>query len=199
MGERVEPRAPKVLVVDGGPEAPLQAPFAGQGYDVRVVEAGDARLAMDEFAPDVLVIDLRHADPVLTVRHVARRDDAERAAHLRALLEELGAAGTVVRVDDLEVDLQRQLARFDGRQVALTSTELVLLVVLARAGGIVPKHELLATVWGSPAANPNNLEVHISSLRRKLSRLGPELIRTVRGVGYGLGVVHATSGVARAE
>lgn len=48
---------------------------------------------------------------------------------------------------------------------------------------MVPKGQLLGQVWGYDA-DDHLLEVHMSSLRRKLEAYGPRLIQTVRGTGY---------------
>ena len=56
---------------------------------------------------------------------------------------------------------------------------------MLRAGRIVPKAELERLVLGFDAELASNaLEVHVSSLRRKLGR---ELVDTVRGIGYRVG------------
>ncbi len=67
----------------------------------------------------------------------------------------------------------------------LTGREWAVLEALAlRAGRIVAKSELEALVLGFDATLASNaLEVHVSSLRRKLGR---ELVETVRGLGYRL-------------
>jgi DNA-binding response OmpR family regulator len=182
----------RVLVVDGGADAPLATPFAGDGYELRVVDAVEARTALVEFAPDVLVIDLRHADPLLTVRHMSRREEHDRALRLEALVAELSAHPAAVdgrlSFAGLELDLRRHLVAADAGTVALTTTEAVLLALLAVAGDgiVVARRVLLERVWGDVAVSPNVLEVHVSSLRRKLADLRPGLIGTVRGVGYRL-------------
>ncbi|HSC00974.1 MAG TPA: winged helix-turn-helix domain-containing protein, partial [Burkholderiaceae bacterium] len=73
----------------------------------------------------------------------------------------------------------------DGERVDLTAREWALLEALAlRSGRIVLKGELERLVHGSDVEITSNaLEVHISSLRRKLGR---DLIDTVRGLGYRL-------------
>jgi len=72
-----------------------------------------------------------------------------------------------------------------GRDVALTRTEFDLLATLARdPGKVISKPQLLARVWGFDAYDVHLVEVHMSSLRRKLHANGPPLIHTVRGVGY---------------
>ncbi len=75
------------------------------------------------------------------------------------------------------------------RSVELTPTEYALLRFLVRnAGRIVPKEQLLRHVWQYEHAPQEStvVETYISYLRRKLDTLGPPLITTRRGVGYGL-------------
>ena len=72
----------------------------------------------------------------------------------------------------------------DGRQVTLTQREFDLLDYLVRrAGRVVTRDELLESVWGfvSPGET-RTVEVHVAQLRKKLGH--PDLIETVRGLGY---------------
>ena len=73
----------------------------------------------------------------------------------------------------------------DGVQVALTSREFAILECLARrAGEVVPKRDILDSVWDDAFDGPDNVvEVHVHALRRKL---GAEAIETIRGAGYRL-------------
>src|SRR5205085_10611278 len=85
---------------------------------------------------------------------------------------------------DLVVDERTQLATRAGVPISLTATEFQLLGVLMRnRARVVPKGQLLGQVWGYDA-DDHLLEVHMSSLRRKLEAHGPRLIQTVRGMGY---------------
>ena len=85
----------------------------------------------------------------------------------------------------LALDLVRQEVRIGTKFVSLTHREAMLLAeLMEHAGEVVSKQRLLSTVWGyyfSPGTNV--LDVYVRRLRGKL---GPELISTVRGVGYGL-------------
>jgi DNA-binding winged helix-turn-helix (wHTH) protein len=68
---------------------------------------------------------------------------------------------------------------------AITHREFLLLTMLARHPNRVLNREVLMDrLWGHEAVTPNTIEVHISSLRRKLETHGPRLIFTVRRVGY---------------
>ncbi|MCW2954445.1 MAG: DNA-binding response regulator [Conexibacter sp.] len=74
--------------------------------------------------------------------------------------------------------------RVDGREVELTQREFDLLdYLIERPNTVVSRDDLLESVWGFLApGETRTVEVHVAQLRKKLGR--PELIRTVRGVGY---------------
>jgi two-component system OmpR family response regulator len=129
----------------------------------------DRVLALDDGADDYLVKPFAPEELVARLRAVRRRS--------------AGAAQSRLRVADVELDLAARAAFVQGRQVDLTAREWALAEALAlRAGRIVPKADLDRLVLGLDAAVTSNaLEVHVSSLRRKLGR---ELIETVRGLGY---------------
>lgn len=71
----------------------------------------------------------------------------------------------------------------DGNLLSLTLTEYKILQLLMRSTGIVTRQALLDTLWDVDArfVDDNTLSVHVSRLRDKI---GPEHIKTVRGVGY---------------
>ncbi len=114
---------------------------------------------------------------------------AELVARVRALLRRSGAlSGGRITAGPLRIDENGRRVYLDEAPVDLTRIELELLAVLARQSGrVVSKPELLRRVWGFDGYDHNLVEVHVSSLRRKL---GPaaSLIETVRGVGYVLRV-----------
>ncbi|CAM5694436.1 response regulator transcription factor [Streptomyces aurantiogriseus] len=94
-----------------------------------------------------------------------------------------------LRYGDLELDETTYSVHRAGRTVELTPTEYALLRFLVRNGGrIVPKEQLLRHVWQYEHTPPEStvVETYISYLRRKLDALGPPVITTRRGVGYGL-------------
>ncbi|WP_320778166.1 response regulator transcription factor [Streptomyces sp. CRN 30] len=94
-----------------------------------------------------------------------------------------------LRYGDLELDETTYTARRGAGSVELTPTEYALLRFLVRnAGRIVPKEQLLRHVWSYEHAPSEStvVETYVSYLRRKLDALGPPLITTRRGVGYGL-------------
>jgi two-component system, OmpR family, response regulator len=93
--------------------------------------------------------------------------------------------GEVIRAGDVTLDVGRLVADIGNGPVPLTRLEFLLLRELAEhVGQSVPKGTLLATVWGydfDPGSNVVDVCV-----RRLRSKLGFDLIKTVRGEGYQL-------------
>ncbi len=111
---------------------------------------------------------------------------AELVARMTAILRRRGRAPGVVEIGDLLLDLDAGAVVRAGEPVTLTGTELRLLAFLAgERGRTLSKTQILTQVWGYDSYDPNLVEVHVSSLRRKLEEGGgPRLIQTVRGIGY---------------
>ncbi|THV37113.1 response regulator transcription factor [Glycomyces buryatensis] len=95
-------------------------------------------------------------------------------------------ADDTVSVADLIMDLSAHQVSRGGKTIDLSPTEFRLLRYLAaNAGRVVSKQELLKQVWGYDFDTESSLaETYVFYLRRKLDKLGPRLIHTVRGVGY---------------
>jgi two-component system, OmpR family, KDP operon response regulator KdpE len=117
-------------------------------------------------------------------------DPDELVARVRAVLRRTNGAlaAGVLRVGDLEIDLERRLVIRQGELVALSRTEWLLLQQLAaNAGRVVLHSELLTKVWGPEYRDDlQYLRVWISRLRRKLgAAVGePGPITTFQGIGY---------------
>jgi two-component system response regulator MprA len=89
----------------------------------------------------------------------------------------------------LRLDPVGHTVRLGDRSEPLTPTEFRLLAALAaRPGGVVRRHELVASGWPDGAiVHDNTLDTYLKRLRRKLRELGAgNAITTVRGVGYEL-------------
>jgi DNA-binding response OmpR family regulator len=111
----------------------------------------------------------------------------ELTARVKAVLRRAGQASTVEDVSALgPVTLARgsREVRVEEREIELTQREFDLLEYLLRnAGQVVTRDELLEAVWGfALPGQTRTVEVHVAQLRKKLGH--PELIRTVRGLGY---------------
>ncbi len=92
-----------------------------------------------------------------------------------------------VEAAGLRMDLQARRAWRGGRELELTRTEFELLELLVRNAGIVLDHSTIYDrIWGYDfGPGSKNLAVYVGYLRRKLDEPGaPQLIHTVRGVGY---------------
>lgn len=91
----------------------------------------------------------------------------------------------VLRSGELSLDVGRLQANVGRGPVALTRLEFLLLrELMGHAGHSVPKDQLLASIWGydfDPGSNVVDVCV-----RRLRSKLGFDLIKTVRGAGYRL-------------
>ena len=92
----------------------------------------------------------------------------------------------VLVVGGLEVDRRQHQVRVDGQEIALTPKEFALLELLATdPGAAIDRRRILEDVWGTRWYGPSKtIDVHISSLRRKLG--DPGWIETVRGMGFRL-------------
>jgi DNA-binding response OmpR family regulator len=96
------------------------------------------------------------------------------------------ANGQVLDFGRLQLDLPAHEVRLDGEPVPITAREFALLRLLAEhPRRVFPREELFARIWGS-YGDQTTVWVHIRRLREKLERdpAQPELIATVRGVGY---------------
>jgi DNA-binding response OmpR family regulator len=111
-------------------------------------------------------------------------------ARLRALLRRGSRERpSVLSVGDIQIDPATRSVRRDGHEVELTAKEFSILEYLARRQSeVVSKSDLLAHAWDFAFDGaPNNVEVHISNLRRKIDRdFHRNSLRTVRGSGYRL-------------
>lgn len=108
----------------------------------------------------------------------------ELAARMRALLRRDVARGdNVLRNGDLALDPVARTVTRDGAPVDLSNREFALLAaLLERPGTALSRTQLEGRLYGwGDEVESNAVEVHVHNLRKKL---GPDAIRTIRGVGY---------------
>lgn len=131
------------------------------------------------------------ADDYVTKPYSSR----ELIARIRAVLRrgEIGDATVVdgvLSVGPIRLDSDRHVISVNGEQVALPLKEFELLEFLMRnSGRVLTRMQLIDRVWGSDyVGDTKTLDVHIKRLRAKVEKdpANPEMIQTVRGMGYKL-------------
>ncbi|MEU0006657.1 response regulator transcription factor [Streptomyces sp. NPDC006314] len=158
-----------------------------------LVETADRIAGLDAGADDYVVKPFDVEEVFARLRALLRRTSPVPAAAG-------GSGGTTdpgradVRISDrqleaagLRMDLQARRAWRGRRELELTRTEFELLELLVRNAAIVLDHSTIYDrIWGYDfGPGSKNLAVYVGYLRRKLDEPGaPQLIHTVRGVGY---------------
>ena len=152
---------------------------AGKTLPVLVLTARDAVedrvIGLDAGADDYLVKPFAFAELLARLRVLLRRERGDRE--------------TVLRADDLVLDLLKRSATRGGQELPLSQREFEVLAYLLRhKNRIVTRDMLGREVWHEPNyALTNVIDAYISLLRRKVERPGQRpLIHTLRGVGYTL-------------
>jgi DNA-binding response OmpR family regulator len=93
----------------------------------------------------------------------------------------------VLRVEDLELDLDRKVARRGGKTIDLTAKEFSLLSYLIRnKNKVISRTEILEKVWDAGFDTTTNvIDVYINFLRKKIDKDFPnKIIHTMVGMGY---------------
>jgi two-component system response regulator RegX3 len=169
----------------------------GSGYDV-------CRRLRERSAVPIIMLTARGEETDRVVGLELGADDyvvkpfsaREVAARIRAVLRRADSAPAgaerrgALAVGPLRLDPDRRSASLDGEGLDLTRKEFELLELLMReAGAVVSRERLIDEVWDvNWFGSTKTLDVHVSSLRRKLGddSASPRFIHTVRGVGFRL-------------
>ena len=111
--------------------------------------------------------------------------EARIEALLRRSVRQPPAAREIAEIGPLRIDHAARTVHLDDEPITLTRKEFDVLASLARQPGVALSRErILLDVWQTTWSGKHTLEVHVASLRAKLGR--PDLVETVRGVGYRL-------------
>ena len=144
----------------------------GDSHDVvRGLEAG---------ADDYMVKPFRHPSELIArIRTRLRRTNVDISG--------------LLTIGDIAIDVQAHQVLRAGKQISLTRLEFDLLVALAKEPGrVFTRDALLSEVWGYRHSTDTRLvNVHVQRLRSKIEHdpETPEIVITVRGVGYKAGVM----------
>ncbi|WP_432479367.1 MtrAB system response regulator MtrA [Nocardioides sp. GXQ0305] len=137
----------------------------------------DVVLGLESGADDYIVKPFKPKELIARIRARVRRFDSP--------------SPEVLSIGDLDIDVAGHSVTRDGRPIGLTPLEFDLLVCLARKPWQVFTREvLLEEVWGyRHAADTRLVNVHVQRLRSKVEHdpENPEVVVTVRGVGYKAG------------
>jgi two-component system response regulator MtrA len=140
-------------------------------------DTADVVIGLESGADDYVVKPFKPKELVARIRARLRRNDE--------------VEGEVLHIGDVVIDVSGHVVSRDGQAIALTPLEFDLLVALARK----PRHvftrdHLLEQVWGyRHVADTRLVNVHVQRLRAKIERDAehPDIVVTVRGVGYKAG------------
>lgn len=113
----------------------------------------------------------------------------ELVSRIRSVLRRYGKEKTLVPLGGVVVDTEKGRVTRDGRDVYLSALEYrLLLVFLGHRGKVLSRSQLLEEIWDAAGdfVNDNTLTVYIKRLREKIETdpADPQIIRTVRGIGY---------------
>lgn len=148
-------------------------------------EQSDIVLGLGLGADDYVTKPFSTAQLLARIRAVLKRGETPNAS----------ASGKRAEVGKLVVDVERFEALFDDRPLGLTATEFRILYALAkRPDCVFRRDELLNQSVGEGVfVIDRNIDVHMRSIRKKLGL--PNVIKTIRGVGYRLESAEARKAV----
>jgi two-component system response regulator RegX3 len=155
-------------------------------------EETDRVVGLELGADDYIVKPFSAREVAARIRAVLRRagDGAQGAAGLDAVAAPAGGspASEPIEIGPVRLDPGRRAASTGGEEMDLTRKEFELLALLmSEAGSVVSRERLIDEVWDTNwFGSTKTLDVHVSSLRRKLGddSQSPRFIHTVRGVGF---------------
>lgn len=145
--------------------------------------------AKDDEVDTVVGLELG-ADDYVTKPYSAR----ELLARIKAVLRRKGdfsleaGESSIVQVAQIKLDTERHIVTFNNEVVMLPLKEFELLEFLMRnVGRVLTRIQIIDRIWGNDyVGDTKTLDVHIKRLRSKFETdpANPELIQTVRGLGY---------------
>ena len=143
----------------------------------------DVVLGLESGADDYITKPFKHKELIARIR-----------ARLRPAVDpqmQKTESAEIIVVGDLHIDVSEHTVTRDGVEISLTPLEFDLLLEMSRKPGQVhTREDLLSKVWGYKHASDTRLvNVHVQRLRAKIEKdpEDPQIVLTVRGVGYKTG------------
>jgi two-component system OmpR family response regulator len=185
---------PKMLETSPGQNVVMLSALGDPRVKVRCLELGAVDYVTKPFTLAELIARLRvhgrrGTSPVVEPVRVERRRGERRVGDRRHGsppvdgASDTNGAGGWVRSASASLDLRGRRLHTQGRVIALSEREALLLAhLLRRPGQAVTREELLSAVWGPmDVGSANVVDVYVGRLRAKL---GADSIQTIRRVGY---------------
>lgn len=160
----------QIKVASGGETAIAALASTRASAPKSILRAGKSDVVLTRpFNPAILLAFLR-----------GLREGAQRAAN--------NSGDNVHRHGDIEVNVARFRVTRKGSEVPLSALQFRLLLHLIKRPAVIhSRDDLIAAVWPADAeVEPRTVDIHIGHIRRALKNFGPDVIRTVRAVGYSL-------------
>lgn len=195
-------------VVHARTRSEAEEKIAGQRFDLALLDislpdgngyAVCTRIREMQDIPVIFLTASGDEDSVVTGLNMGAEDyitkpfrPRELVARIRAALRKSGQASPVFEAGGLLVDTGSGIVKKDGCEVFLSALEYrLLLVFINNPDSIITRQRLLNELWDAAGefVNDNTLTVYIRRLREKVEDdpANPEIILTVRGMGYRLG------------
>lgn len=115
----------------------------------------------------------------------------ELVSRIGVVLRRSGKASAVLESGGITIDTGKAVVKRDGNEIFLSALEYrILLILFQNKGMILSREKLLEAIWdvAGDFVNDNTLTVYIKRLREKIEKepAKPEIIKTIRGRGYGV-------------
>lgn len=136
----------------------------------------DKVAGFDAGADDYLLKPFEFVELIARLKALSRRNRSETVDH-----------GSLLRYEDLQLDLEKKVAIRSGKTIKLSAKEFALLAYFMRnKGKVIPRAELAEKIWDLKFDTGTNVvEVYINMLRNKIDRdFEPKLLHTRIGLGY---------------
>lgn len=126
------------------------------------------------------------ADDYITKPFYNRELIARLNAVMRRAKKSTLPPSNIISIHDIELNPKTREVKKNGTSILLTFAEYeLLLFLMINAGNILSRDTLLTEIWGDIyITGTRTIDMHISSLRKKLGDENKQLIETIRGVGY---------------